>query len=206
MLILELPDIAAYRQEPGQSNLLFFYEHLYHFTRETIELALRRCGFSPPVFGGQPSYRFGMLLAAEKIGDPSPPSALSITQDIREAVMDQIDGYRAYRQRETQAFVKKALYWLGEREDMPRRVALFGAGDYARMLLQVPGVRADAVAVIFDNNPSKWDGSLFGIPIRPPNLEDAVACELIAVLGGFHGEMRQQLLDMGVNGDKIIAL
>lgn len=44
-LCIEVPDIGAYRKEKTSSDLLFFFEHQFHFTRETIRILLQRCGF-----------------------------------------------------------------------------------------------------------------------------------------------------------------
>jgi hypothetical protein len=61
-----------------------------------------------------------------------------------------------------------------------------------------------ALAGILDNNRAKQGGSLHGVPVIPPNaVADISVPSVVLIASRFHGEMRQQLADLGYAGEII---
>ena len=204
ILCLEFPDVGAYKLEPSAGDMLFFFEHQYHFTRSTVGLLLTRCGFKLLEFSDGVSNDFGMHLAARKVSAPIPAADLPIQEGMHQSMMKEVSEYQAYADREMRAFRKKVGRLL-EGAAKQSRIVLFGAGSYAHMILQLPEVGPDLIECVVDNNSSRWGSDIYGVPIRSP---DAVAPEadLIVVASSYHHEIREQLLKMGVSDDRIVIL
>src|ERR1700760_858184 len=61
-----------------------------------------------------------------------------------------------------------------------------------------------ALTGILDNNRAKQGGSLQGVPVIPPHaVADVSVASVVLIASRFHGEMRQQLVDLGYAGDVI---
>ena len=202
VLFLELPDLSAYHKETTAGDMLFFFEHQYHFTRNTIRLLLAETGFAVASFSDQPTTEFGMALAARKA-----EAALPLDTGIDPAanyadVMSVITEYRAHVRSDMQALKEKVRHLAADRIRNGMKTVVFGTGSYARLVLDLPEMPADSVACLVDNNHSKWGTTMFGLPVRPPSEIDS-SVDLVIVASSFHSEICEQLHAAGISRDRI---
>lgn len=83
------------------------------------------------------------------------------------------------------------------------KIVLFGTGDYYNKYKKwfAPG---DIVALL-DNNSDKAGLTLDGHPVLLPEKITDLYYDYIVILSVHEKEMRKQLIDLGVEDDKIIA-
>lgn len=86
------------------------------------------------------------------------------------------------------------------------RVVLFGAGENAENLLIFPLQKEVEITLVCDNDPGKWGRNLSGYVVEAPEKILRCSFDLIVISSTkywFVEEIRQQLLDMGIDGGKI---
>jgi SAM-dependent methyltransferase len=204
-LVLEIPDIASYDREPTASDLLFFFEHQTHFSRETAEALLARSGFAEIRTASMPTQPFGMHLGAVKTGPPLPAESVRSRPGAADRALELVRRYLAHRDRTVagaEARLRAILHNFGERG---MRVAVFGAGSYARQLLELPGLDRRALCFAVDNDAAKWGGTVAGLPVRAPAAL-SIGIDAVLIASGFQAEIRQQLHAMGVDACRIEVL
>ena len=84
------------------------------------------------------------------------------------------------------------------------RVIIFGAGKrYQKLKCKL---RKDIETVAFiDNDCQKWGSTIDDVPIVPPREIGGYTYDFIFMLSSFQDEMRRQLKEFGVSGEKIIG-
>ena len=202
---IEIPNISAYKNEETTSDLLFFFEHQYHFTKDTITLLLQRCGFKLLEFSDKPTHSFGMYFAAQKISKPITPKEIKVSDGASKKVIDEINDYRNHYSTKLTNLKIKIKKIMKEAESKKEKVVFFPGGSYTKMLLELPELNKKFVKLIIDNNPEKWNTNIWGINIQSPNRINP-DLDRVIITGSFTKELKDQVLKMGVSEKKIMIL
>lgn len=89
-------------------------------------------------------------------------------------------------------------------EDMLLKIIIFGTGRRYQKLKD--SLRKDIEVVSFlDNNPMKWGDMIEGISVICPEEIVHYTYDLVFLMSTYQKEMREQLLQIGVPGNKIIG-
>jgi SAM-dependent methyltransferase len=204
IICIEIPDIEAYKKERITYDLLFFFEHQHHFTKETVKILLERCGFELLTFSERTTHDFGMHFAARKVSSPTLSEDLHIPNAIFDSVMREVTEYRNHFTRKLD-LLKKTVQSIFINNKLGKKIVLCPASLGTKMLLELPEVNINLVKFIIDNSPDKWGRTLYGIQICSPKMLDSTV-ETIVVISSFSGEIKDQLLSMGINEKKIVIL
>ncbi len=203
---IEVPDIGAYENEESPSDLLFIYEHQFHFTQETIDILLRRCGFKLLEFANS-SQPFGMHFAARKVSCPlSSHRTLDFPSNVSDVVMKKIKrAEESFVKRET--MLREKLSLLIKRRKLDKKtVVIFGADNHTKILLRLPEFKNISVKFIVDNNKDKQGILCCNIPVCSPNTIDCSMDTVIISSRSFESEIFEQLLGMGIEPQRIVRL
>jgi len=201
-ICIEIPDIDSYKKEETFSDLLYFFEHQHHFTKKTIKILLELCGFKLIKFF-KPTHNFGMGFFAKKILEPITPNELSIDQKQFKQVMNSIKDYKEFYSRKLTALKNKLSFIFST--DSKNNVVLFPAGSFTKQLLELQEINHKSIKFIIDNNPDKWNSTMFGIPIYPPSKLDHTVKKIV-IASSFKKELVEQLIGLGYKKSKIISL
>ena len=204
IICIEIPDIQTYKNETTTYDLLFFFEHQYHFTKETVKILLERCGFELLTFSDRTTHDFGMHFAARKVSEPILPKNLHIPKEIFDNVMRDVTEYRNHYTKKVE-LLKKTLQDIFTDGKYEKKIVLCPASLGTKMLLELPEVNIKSVKFIVDNNPEKWEKTMYGIPIYSPKMLDSTV-EIILINSSFSREIKEQLLSSGINENKIIIV
>lgn len=129
--------------------------------------------------------------------DPPNGSERHVAQTLR-----LVEAYENARRRRFEAIQKT----LGQvTRDGGHDLVLFGAGTYARLVLEAKLVSPGDVSCIVDNNRVKWGRSIHGVPIRPPSFIERSE-DPILIASDYEDEIRDQLRGMGVPDERILTL
>lgn len=86
-----------------------------------------------------------------------------------------------------------------------KKVIVFGTGGAAERFIKQAGHLYDMIG-FSDNNPQKHGTVFAGRPVYPPAQLPKMECDQILLATMWHREVRQQLLDYGIPGERILAL
>ena len=203
IICIEIPDIESYKNEATTSDLLFFFEHQYHFTKDTIKIILERCGFKLLEFAKNKTHDFGMHFAAKKISPPKSENELNISSDVFLKVINEIRLYEKHFSNKLELLKTKVNELCSKNKIENKKMVFCPAGTYTKMILEFPEIKKDQIKFIIDNNSEKWGSEIFGIPIYPPTKLDS-SIELIVIASSFSDELKKQLIDLGIDKEKIV--
>jgi SAM-dependent methyltransferase len=203
VLLIEIPDIEAYANEDTAGDLVFFFEHQTHFTRETVTRLLEKCGFELLAFAPEATHQFGMHFAARKVGEPADSLPVEPPAGAAEKVLSALQRYQEVADGRLRALRESVAVHFPDQQ--VRKVVVFGASVYGRMVLRLPETPRSMIAFVADNSPQKWGTEIEGIRVEPPTSIDSTV-DLILVASTFYPEIRAQLLGMGIEGDRIVPL
>jgi hypothetical protein len=206
IVCIEIPDIGSYVNDNSLSNLLYFYEHQSHFTKETIPILLERCGFELIEFYPICSRQFGVHFAGRKISSPCSQDDLHIPQNIFANVMEQVQVAEEVFNGRVLPFRNHLDTLLRERGCKNKKIVIFGAGNHTEVLLDLPEIHRLDIQYIVDNDKDKQGETLRGIPIRSPRNIDGRVEYIIVSSQSFEKEISKQLAEMGVGQQRIIRL
>lgn len=205
IICIEIPDIGAYKKERITYDLLFFFEHQHHFTKETVQILLERCGFKLLTFSERATHDFGMHFAARKVSNPVSVDNLCIPPYVFDNVMREVIEYRNHFSKKFDSLKETVRRVFTEHDNQDKKIVLCPASLGTKMLLELPEVDINSIKFIIDNNPDKWGRSLRGVPICSPKLLDSTV-ETIVIMSSFSEEIKDQLISMGINENKIVIL
>lgn len=205
LLVIEIPDIAAYEAEPAASDLLFFFEHQVHFTRESVQTLLERAGFELLEFAERATHEFGMQLAARRVREARGPEAAAPRDGAAGRSLALVEQSRASFERRFSELAGSVQAALADVASRGQTAALFGAGSYARQVLEVSRGDRRSLRFAVDNNSAKWGQPFADLVVQPPSaLSNGI--DVVLVASTFHPEICGQLRGMGFTEDRIIVL
>ena len=206
ILCLEVPDIGAYELEESPADLLFFYEHQSHFTQETIDIVLRRCGFTLLEFADRSTHPFGMHLAARKQTEPLSQYDINVPPDVVNVVNRKVDRAQNVFLK-NRALIRKKLALLTKQKDMDNKsVVIFGAGIHTEILLELPEFNNIQVKYIVDNNKDKQGSVFCSIPVHSPEKINNSIDYIVISSKTFEHEIFKQLIEMGIDQRRIVKI
>jgi 2-polyprenyl-3-methyl-5-hydroxy-6-metoxy-1,4-benzoquinol methylase len=205
IICIEIPDIEAYKKERITYDLLFFFEHQHHFTKETVKILLERCGFELLTFSDRTTHDFGMHFAARKVSEPMSLDDLHIPNNVFDSVMREVTEYGDHFAKKLVSLKETVQSIFINSSKRDKKIVLCPASLGTKMLLELPEVDINSVKFIIDNSPNKWGRTLCGIPICAPKMLDSTI-ETIVIMSSFSGEIKDQLISMGINEEKIVIL
>jgi len=206
IICIEIPDINSYKNEKTITDLLFFFEHQYHFTKDTLQILLKKCGFELLEFSSNTTHNFGMHFSAKKISKPQ-DKLFEIPQNIFENVMKNITDYRKYHTERLENLRKKLKIIFTENRENNGKIILCPASKGSKTLLELPEVDLSSIECIIDNNPEKIGNSFFGFQIY--SLKDFnfnFDFNKILIRSSFNSELKNQLLSLGIDENKILVM
>jgi len=199
IICIEIPAIEFYKNQKTTHNLLFFHEHQYQFTKETIEILLKKCGFKLLEFE-ESTYDFGMHFSAQKISIPKTNIDFSISEQVFTNVINEVNNYKKVFSDKFEILEEK----LRKIKNLPNKskIGLCPAGLGTRMLLEILKSDKKNVRQILDNNSDKHGMTMYGIEIYPVEKVDT-SLDRIIIMSSFSEELKTQLISLGVNEEKI---
>lgn len=92
-----------------------------------------------------------------------------------------------------------------------KSVIIFGAGNFGVSVLKyIKEINLDSkcidVKAFLDNNPNLWGKKLHSINIIEPTFSGIKQVDKVIIASTWSDEIREQLLNMGVNEEKIISV
>jgi len=206
IMLIEIPDIGAYKNEKSPSDLLFFFEHQFHFSRECITILLQRCGFELIEFFPNSSNPFGMHLSAKKVSMPILTSELNILPNVFDNVMGILNDIYSHNLSVNRDMGNK-IKTLQSNLSSEANIVIFGAGLHTKtILLPILKKRGGLnIKYIVDNNADKWGTKLFNLSVYSPETIDEMI-DYIIISSSFEKEIYEQLIQFGIKKSKIIKL
>ena len=205
IICIEIPDIGAYKKERITYDLLFFFEHQYHFTKETLRILLQKCGFELLDFSKCTTHDFGMHFAAKKVSEPLEHNLDNIPNTIFDNVMKEVIEYRKHFSEQLEHLKLTLSQIFTKNGKQNRKIVLCPASLGTKMLLELPETDFGSIKYIIDNSPNKIGNSFCGFPVRSPKEIDS-SVDTIIIMSSFSTELKGQLLSLGVNENKIVVV
>lgn len=166
-LFLEVPDSC--RPVPQVAEF-YSLEHLTHFTRGSLKRLLDDAGHEPVLFERPetPALRVG---SRKRVFAAATNVELA---DDREELLSALLAYGEERARIEKELATRLL------ERGTRRIAIYGAGDHTRFLLDLIPF-ADSVTAILDSDPGKQGGRFRNWPIHAPEQLPELDVDLVVL-------------------------
>ncbi|MBI4677664.1 MAG: methyltransferase domain-containing protein [Elusimicrobia bacterium] len=208
--LFELPDVESYARLPF-ANSYFTYQHLWHFSRSSINDFLGKCRFGPIRLAGRSAWSsrpYGMRVAAR----PSGASRSGRTEDGREESararsVRLLNAYFARREDALEAVAGRVRAWLPRVRRRPGPVVIFGAGENGRILLAAGLAKTGRDVFFCDNGRDLQGTSVDGVPVFSPDGVPGLKPSLvIAASSDYEDDIVRQLLGLGINRSRIARL
>jgi len=172
LLFVEVPDSC--RPIPQVAEF-YSFEHLTHFTRGTLERLLAEHGYESVRFE-RPTAP-ALRLAARKVG-VGRAHPIDTDHD-RDALRRAILAYGEERTRFEHDLAARLDGILPRIREGTGRIAIYGAGDHTRFLLDLVDL-SDSIVGVLDSDPAKRGGTFLGWPVHAP--EDVAELDVDAVV------------------------
>jgi SAM-dependent methyltransferase len=196
-----------YLEVPNGEHLLrslslwdYIYEHVSYFSKQSLELALRKAGFEVlklyEGFGGQ-------FLCADVRPATTDTAAdtVAATNSLRELI--------AKSARDMNAKLDAWRQWAADLKSQQRRAAVWGAGSKGVMFLNLLADRApDAIACAVDQNPNKHGQFISGSAqqvVSPNDLVSKPVDEVVLMNEIYLQEVTERMRSLGVNANLLTA-
>ncbi len=204
IICMEIPDIYCYKLEKTSPDLLFFFEHQFHFSKDILIFLLNLCGFKLLEFLPKTSHPFGMHFAAKKISKPIKKENLEFQKNIFKKTMNTIYSYEKFSENKILKSIQKFQKILSDLKNK-NSVVLMPAGSYIKSLLDSNPNNLESIKFVCDNNNEKWNSTINGISIVNPNKINPKT-DIIIIGSTFHKELRKQMLKLGIPKNNIVIL
>ena len=200
-LFLEIPEISQYRNELAPYDLLSeHYEHLHHFTENTVSLLLNSCGFELVEIVPDKTYPFGIHIVAQKFTEIGTVQSLNFSGYTTANQI--VESHRNYYSTFVETVKNTVIDRINKCEG---NIVIFGTGDFARRMLKFEGFPSDRISYFVDNNDQRWGDSMCGIPIQSPQTINNNV-QLIIIAARAYSEITKQMIEMGIDEALIYPL
>ena len=177
----------------------FGFEHLLHFTEESLRLAMNRTGWRLEAVDETDAKRLRAIASAS--AEDLTPTASSNYHRMRAMIRDYREGRKALIEAYAalSADVQTAVS-SGE------KVAVWGAGVHTRAVLSVAPNLWHLVSVVVDSNPEKHGADFEGLEIRKPSeLPELGVTHCIVSSRAFFEEISARLQQVYARSDVFVV-
>lgn len=184
LILLETPNVEHTLRQQVIGN--FFHQHLHYFTRESLDILIRRSGLRPLAVAIK-DFRQFVLAVPDRPGD-LPRAPLPHVSLIREALAAYVQSLADLRQ--------NLALWRGA--DPDARFAIYGASSTATGIVHLGGLDTGRMAYLVDGDPRKHGMVLPGTNARvwgPDHLAAEPVPYVIIASDFFQAEIEAILRD-----------
>ena len=172
-LVVYVPDSA---RPTAQISEFFSFEHLSHFTTGTLYRLVQDVGLHPLRL--EHSEGPGLTLALRR-EDVASTAALPVPDD-RDELVAALRRYGHERAAFEDGIRRRFEHLLADWREHSTRVALFGAGEHTRFLLDLVGLGEHLVAVL-DSDPTKNGRRFLRWTVHPPEAAPDLGVDVIVI-------------------------
>ncbi len=195
ILYLEIPDVELY---PKQLSDMIWHEHIYHFSRTTIQRFLMKTGFEAiDIYSPGPSYQFGIAVFAKKISEkdtkcrtylPDSPAHNLAFESLRRH-LEVLNYYRFRLKTELDSVLKRV-------RSGHRKMAIYGSGIFHDNLHTYTNLMPEDVTLVIDDNQNKWGRHTHqGLEIQSPaRLAESGANLVLIASDCFEAKMVENVM------------
>lgn len=177
----------------------YIYEHVSYFSKQSLELALRKAGFEVlelyEDFGGQ--FLCADVRPAHNVGVAEPKP------------IDELRALIASSAKESNAKVEHWRSWAAALSAQDRRAAVWGAGSKGVMFLNLLNASApDAIACAVDQNPNKHGQYVSGSGqqvVGPADLTKLPVSQIVLMNPIYADEVKQRLEALHLDTELVTA-
>lgn len=173
LLVVEVPDAT---RAPAQVAEFFSVEHLSHFSPGSLTRLLRLFGLRVEALERVEGP--ALLAAARKVGREE-AWRVSVADD-RGEVVEAIERYARERETFEAGLRERFAPWLERWSREGARVAVYGAGEHTRFLLDLLPLRPHVVALL-DGDPRKHGSRVHDLPVHAPEELGSLAVDAVVL-------------------------
>jgi SAM-dependent methyltransferase len=162
-LVIEVPDSLNPKEQLAE---FYSYEHLSHFTKYTLSELLMKNNFCPVAFDKNVAFSHIRVIARK-----TPFCDFHISNDVN-LLKESIGRYKSKRELFISKLGKKLNPAIAAIRKNRGRIAIYGAGDHSKFLLEEFNIK-DLISTFIDTDPTKKGKSFYNkIILSPESIAD----------------------------------